>query len=382
MARSAVLDRLQRAWDSLSSRGVPERNRAEARAVMGANNFYLLTGLVNIPWAFVIMSHNQWSYPLPGITHLAMIMVWAAAFLINARGYTPWASVVSLLAAVAQFTLLADTFSRGAGFHLALAVVPSLTFVMLTPRNWVMRTVVSATALGFGMWVYLGATFTNPSIEVTDAWRGWSGAMMMTSIVSMLVTLSLFSEHYLNRERGRNRELLAEAQIAAQTDALTHLSNRRGVSPRLQEAADTGPYSLAIADLDRFKRVNDVLGHGAGDIVLAEVARTLVQSIGDAGAVARWGGEEFLIVLPAVSLSQAEAIMDRARIDLEKRFRDDQASVTMSVGVVYAPRYSHRDDVLRLADTKLYEAKASGRNVVVAASLDDGESAALPTVGN
>lgn len=125
----------------------------------------------------------------------------------------------------------------------------------------------------------------------------------------------------------------------------------------------------SLGDLDRFKRVNDALGHGAGDVVLAQAAATLEASVGPKGSVARWGGEEFLVLMPGLNLAEAEALMDRARGDLEGRFRDSVVAVTISVGVVCAPRFAAYDAALRLTDSMLYEAKASGRNVVVAGEL-------------
>lgn len=369
MRGSVTVRNLLRAWRSLSYRGINRGSRVEARATMSANNFYVLTGIANIPLALLIMAHDGWSHPIPGLTHLLMVGVWMGALVLNGRGYSATVTTVALVAAIGQFTYLSFVFSRAAGFQYALVVVPSLTFVMFVPKQWPLRLGVSLLALATGLAMYLNKSMTIPQVDITPQWAQRSGALMIVSIAILLIALASFNDHYFQRERERNQVLLDEARKAARTDALTLLANRRGVSPELNDAASKGPYSVAIADLDRFKRVNDAQGHAAGDIVLTEVARQLEASVGSHGVVARWGGEEFLVVMPGLALHQAELVMERARLDLEEHFRTDSPPVTMSVGLVHAPQFARRDNVLRLADLKLYEAKAGGRNVVVASTL-------------
>ncbi|MFN3866439.1 MAG: GGDEF domain-containing protein, partial [Demequina sp.] len=204
-----------------------------------------------------------------------------------------------------------------------------------------------------------------------DSWMNATSAGNVLVAVMIVSVLALFNNQYFVRERRRNDELLAEAQVAARTDALTEVYNRRGITPILSEAARSGDYSLALADLDRFKRINDRLGHGAGDLVLSNVARTLVDAVGSHGTVARWGGEEFLVVLPGLSLEAAVAVMEGARRATEEEYGAGALflPVTISAGVAHADRHTGKEEVLRLADAKLYEAKASGRNLVLGASV-------------
>jgi len=368
--RTAVFGLFRRAWKAVSMRGLAGSDRTESRAVMGANNFYILTAIANVPWAIAIMARDGWSFLLPGLTHLSMIALWLVALAINKRGYTPWMSAASLAVTIVQFTFLADVFTRSAGFQFALFGMPALAFATFIPRHmWARITAIVAAAVA-AMWVYVDPTFADPWVPVSDRWLSWSAALMFASVLCFLTAQAAFADFYFNRERKRNGALLVEARTASHTDALTHLLNRRGVTPVLTAAAEEGDYCVALGDLDLFKRVNDALGHGAGDVVLANAAATLESSVGELGSVARWGGEEFLIVMPGVTLEKAEALMDRTRVDLEGRFRDDGALVTISIGVVCAPRFAARDAALRLADAKLYEAKASGRNKVVAGRLE------------
>jgi diguanylate cyclase (GGDEF)-like protein len=173
----------------------------------------------------------------------------------------------------------------------------------------------------------------------------------------------------LARESGlivKNAILREEAAALARTDALTGISNRREASERLEMEFERvrrhgGELSVAICDVDRFKSVNDTYGHGAGDDVLRTVARTLAKTARKTDLVARWGGEEFLIVLTSTHRSGAAIAAERMRSNVEAAPGSPQ--VTMSVGVASAPASSIAS-LLARADAALYRAKHEGRNCV------------------
>lgn len=164
--------------------------------------------------------------------------------------------------------------------------------------------------------------------------------------------------------------LLAEA---AMTDGLTGLLNRRAMLEMLEQAAaglKPGAPGLCVivADIDHFKRINDAFGHDAGDRVLAAVAQTLQRMNADPQHVARWGGEEFLVLMPGTRLAaackRAEAVQ---REVAQLAVAGDGARVTVSLGVAELNAGERLDDCLRRCDQALYRAKESGRNTVVAA---------------
>ena len=169
-------------------------------------------------------------------------------------------------------------------------------------------------------------------------------------------------------EASALREKLAEAEEQARSDALTRLPNRRAFETRLDEVMRSGELcSLAICDIDRFKRVNDGHGHGVGDRVLRMVAQSLQESCGK-HMVARLGGEEFAILFEGLKPAEAGAILDQARADLaarDFRVRETDAplgQITFSAGVARCAG----EVPLKRADNLLYEAKDAGRNKVVA----------------
>ena|SRR5215211_1443323 len=155
---------------------------------------------------------------------------------------------------------------------------------------------------------------------------------------------------------------------AARTDPLTGLENRRALAERmsteLERALRHGrPLSVVVGDLDHFKRVNDTLGHAAGDDALERVGQALSQGKRRIDSVARTGGEEFTILLPDSDQDQAYLVAERLRGLVERRFAGERISVTFSFGVASVPAHGRTaDGLLEAADQALYAAKAMGRN--------------------
>ena len=174
---------------------------------------------------------------------------------------------------------------------------------------------------------------------------------------------------------GRRIVELQEAlQREASTDSLTGLRNQTAIysilKRELQRAQRmTTPLGVAMVDIDHFKRLNDTHGHLAGDECLQEVASRLHSSLRTYDSIGRWGGEEFLIVLPGCSVDTATAIAERVRTsiaDTPVRARDITATVTISAGVacwVGGP-VQDPDTLIHAADQALYRAKDGGRNQV------------------
>jgi len=369
---SSIRMRAANAWGELTRLGWEAAPPDEARVVPAANQFYVLASILSIPW-IVTLAILGGPTPAPAATHAAMVLAWVSGLVFNRIGMSLLASTLALVAPIFQFVYLSDVYSASSGFHLCLLAMPALAFVMIPSRRWVARVLLIAAAVGAVVLVTVAEPFRVASADVSpETIRGLAIANVVT-IIGTLTIIAAFNHHYLDRERRRTRALLTEAQLAAHTDSLTECLNRRGIAPKLADAMRRGPYALSLIDLDRFKRINDVLGHSSGDLVLANVARTMTQAIGERGAVARWGGEEFLVVLPGISLVDAVAVIDQVRVAVEDDYADGglPEPVTISAGVAHGSRLTGRDELLRLADAKLYEAKAAGRNVVVGAAIGD-----------
>ncbi|SMF20785.1 response regulator receiver modulated diguanylate cyclase [Tistlia consotensis] len=180
----------------------------------------------------------------------------------------------------------------------------------------------------------------------------------------------------------RLRSLLDRTVSMAYTDPLTGAYNRRYLKAHLErklmEMADSSkPVSIMLFDLDRFKLVNDELGHDAGDAVLKEVSQRVGNNVRSFDMLARYGGEEFVVIMPDTDAEHALAVADRLRRLIgEKRFgvpgRDEGLTVTFSAGVATATDPMETgDQLLKRADAALYEAKGGGRDRVVAARPAD-----------
>jgi two-component system cell cycle response regulator len=161
----------------------------------------------------------------------------------------------------------------------------------------------------------------------------------------------------------------------ALTDALTGLSNRRhgfGELDRAVAAAERHDRSLCVlmADLDHFKTLNDTYGHDAGDACLREAARRLGNAVRTSDLPVRWGGEEFVVIMPDAAGEKAAEVAERIRSDVaDPPFYagKDEIHVTMSVGWAMRANGEDGTDLVARADAALYEAKRRGRNAVVGA---------------
>jgi len=159
------------------------------------------------------------------------------------------------------------------------------------------------------------------------------------------------------------------------TDSLTGLYNRRYVEERIQDEFSRflrsgTQFAVAFVDIDYFKTVNDVHGHAAGDSLLQSLSQDLREVVRTYDTVARWGGEEFLILFPAEDATGAQAIAERLREMIAARcfvHGDESLKVTLTIGISSVLSGDTAADVIKRADNALYEGKRQGRNQVVLA---------------
>jgi diguanylate cyclase (GGDEF)-like protein len=199
-------------------------------------------------------------------------------------------------------------------------------------------------------------------------------------------SLILFGDAFSDEDRMTAASLASQAVVAldnarlhrivekqARVDVLTGLANRRHFEDQL--AAELargerfgGPLAIVLADLDDFKVVNDRFGHPIGDVVLCEFARTLAEGIRDVDMAARWGGEEFALLLPGTDLAGAAQVAERVRAALERRVvvtvNGEPIRVSASFGVAACSGAGSSEQLLETADAALYEAKRAGKNRV------------------
>jgi diguanylate cyclase (GGDEF)-like protein len=170
----------------------------------------------------------------------------------------------------------------------------------------------------------------------------------------------------------KNAQLVEQLQNAATTDPLTGLFNRRAMAERLSaELSRTTRHqirtSIISIDVDRFKLVNDTLGHAAGDRLLVQISLLLKQQCRTLDAVGRMGGDEFLIILPMTTAEEAMVFVQRVQqgLGMLEVQSPEFGRPSLSIGVAEAPRHGATPDaILAAADAALYRAKRGGRNAV------------------
>lgn len=284
------------------------------------------------------------------------------------------------LFAVSGAVMLAATFGYVVFGHFNLRLFDRLytlafagQLLVVAPmlwRAWVMRSDY--------LWLFAlswGAPFAVACLRVASGlsmihWNFWidNSTIVMMTLEALLSSLAIaYRVRVLSRERDAALEGEVAARLLAQTDPLTGLLNRRAF---LAEAIGReGEQMLLIIDLDHFKLINETIGHDGGDEVLRAVARTLQLSVPPAALVARIGGEEFAIVLPADTPVESRDILDCLRA---ARMPYD-VCVTASIGKCVGPLRREIDwkALYAAADRALYDAKSAGRDRVRMRTLQD-----------
>jgi len=242
------------------------------------------------------------------------------------------------------------------GFLMAFLLPPILVFLRGSRTGGILLLIM--TALAIGIFFFIDPQLVLPEYTVP----------MKVVFIACFVALSMFSFlHELSREQAEKK-----LEAAASHDPLTGLLNRREMgrilnSESLRSQRYKRTFSLMLCDIDNFKKINDNYGHKFGDTVLKMISDAFRNGTRTQEFIARWGGEEFLVLLPETPIDGTMIVAERLRASVEKEkivFGKEEIGVTVSIGVgEYNPSLSIEDN-LDSIDKKLYEAKKAGKNCV------------------
>jgi diguanylate cyclase (GGDEF)-like protein len=256
-----------------------------------------------------------------------------------------WAALPILLAAAVLVT------GESTSPVLIWFALPAVTLgVRFEPRGMVFGT------------AFVLTTFVASTV-LPDAHAAWEHRQSLIAAAALIVSTVILSGALVESDRAHRRR--------STIDPLTGLFNRNALEQRLGElegqpcSPEEGlSHAFLLCDLDHFKRVNDRLGHAAGDAVLQDVAYTMRAALRAGDSIYRVGGEEILVILPGASREDAVEIAERLRAEVRER-RPVGISISVSIGVAVAePDAVDTEDLLARADAALYAAKAGGRNLV------------------
>ncbi|MBH1988013.1 MAG: GGDEF domain-containing protein [Burkholderiales bacterium] len=303
------------------------------------------------------------------LTHLL-----AAGLILRER--TPAAAFLIATEVLVHGTVATMWIGWAAGFHHYIVLILPVVVVSGYFPAWVKASLALLAGL---FYIGLDALFRHaqPPLVVPDAVLDALHYLNLAAMLAILAVLASVYFRLVSRAEWRLREL-------ACTDPLTQLRNRRFAMDVAQHEAavfERGgrPLAILLGDIDHFKRINDAHGHAAGDTVLRAVARVLRDGVREVDHVARWGGEEFLVLLPATDVQEAMRVADRLRGAVEAlpelgELREFAGlaglGLTLTLGVASLRPGETVEQALVRADRALYDGKQAGRNRVLLAAQD------------
>ena len=256
-----------------------------------------------------------------------------------------------------------------------LAIILMFGIFGLTTRQMLGVLVYSLVAFGVASGVVAARDEPDYPPVVAAAYVGMVVVVLLSS--TFLTTRVQSTREHLRRQRAELAQALEQIRQLATHDDLTGLLNRRAMLDRMQleqrrSLRSGSPLLIAQLDIDHFKVVNDTHGHAAGDLVLQSFADTVRRNVRDTDVLARWGGEEFVLLLCDTPAADAVALMERLRqavqaMQVPVPQGDGPITVTVSIGLARHTPADPLAGTLERADQALYAAKAGGRNRVVPA---------------
>jgi diguanylate cyclase (GGDEF)-like protein len=311
-----------------------------------------------------------------GVRQMAWLNIGSCAifllcFWLNRHG-TPHLALLLGVFEVAVHALLAVIYvGWESGFHYYII---SLTPLIFYSQSWRLSTKVLLTSFLGGLYIALYFYVIQP-IPLVACDPSRLRAISVVNIITLFIVFSALAYYY--RLAATNAEIaLTQANLKlkqqAHNDALTQLSNRHDLTEHIEALvtayrANPDPFCVILTDIDNFKKYNDTYGHNAGDVILVMVAEVLRSCMRERDVVGRWGGEEFLILLPGTRTNGAQFVAERMRQKIAAMpipTGEIDSSMTMTFGIAEFDNETDSAACINRADQAMYQGKISGKNCV------------------
>ena len=324
----------------------------------------VIAGLTHIAFLFLFyQSHvNMLAY-----VNVGSVLSYVWVFMLARQGQVGKAWAVTVLEVLGHAILAVSVVGWDTGFHYyILLVIPVAVVSTIEPIALKAGSVVGVMATYLVLDVMLRRQIPPAQLPMwlVDGLHYFNVAGMMV----IMLFLAAYYYHLINQSAKSLQEM-------ATTDALTSLRNRRAIGEiilvehqRVQREQQI--LSFILCDIDHFKQVNDTHGHHIGDLVLKAAAQSLNKGVRDIDYLARWGGEEFMVVLPHTDTEGARLVAERLRLAiaaLEIQAQGHALQITLTLGVATMLKGESAEQTISRADAALYLGKNQGRNCVVTA---------------
>lgn len=315
---------------------------------------------------FIFLFHHV-GVPMLALANVASVLVYVLVAILIRRDRLRGATLLAGAEVLVHGVVATALIGWDAGFHLYIVLLLPFAVVGAYYRPWVRIALALAVSVG-----YMGLDFLyRQAVPAVAVPAPLLGSLHYINLATMLVIMAVLASTY-HRLVRRSEQRLHEL---ACTDPLTQLRNRRFMMEVVQHEAavfERGgrPLSILLGDVDHFKRVNDHHGHAVGDGVLRAIARVLREGVREVDHVARWGGEEFLVLLPGTEVDEAQQVAERLRAGVQALVEVDgrrELGLGITLGLAELQPGESIEQALMRADRALYEGKQAGRNRVILA---------------
>ncbi|AUG08507.1 GGDEF domain-containing protein [Pseudomonas sp. S09G 359] len=300
--------------------------------------------------------------PSLAVSNVLSVLVYAACLKAIRAGRYSLTGIMMSVEIILHALLATWVLGWDSNFYFYLyCLIPIIAFSFqdaLLPRLLFYLAILAVSVGGFALRKYLGI-----NSGVAPQWLEIFGIVNVLAALGVLLHCTALSVRF-------TRSMQAKLFHTANRDSLTNLYTRRRVMHEVLQLAESGSSTIILLDIDHFKQINDRLGHEQGDLILQRVAEAISSNVRATDVASRWGGEEFLVLMPSTPAHAAKAVADRILLRIREwvgQSNDTPLTVTATLAVSEIHSGESFESALIRADQALYQGKHQGRNQVILA---------------